>query len=160
MAIASTTALLIASGLAATSALSQGYAANQQSRFEANVSQQQATREREIAASEEQDFRRRQSAVLAERRAALGGSGIQTTTGSPLLSSEDFAAEVELQARRIRAGGQIRATRLEQQASLLRARGRTARTQGLFRAGSSLLSGFSEFNDRPRPRPTIESIIV
>ena len=148
MAIASSTALLIAGGLGAASSLSQGIAANRQAKFEAAVGRQQATREREISAAEEDDFRRRQSAFLAERRAALGGSGVDVGSGTPLLSSEDFAAEVELQARRIRAGGETRATRLEQQASLTRAAGRSARSRGLFRAGSSLLSGFAEFNDR------------
>ena len=144
MAVASTTALLIAASLAAAGSLSQGYAANKQARFEAGIRDQQAGREREIAVGEERDFRRRQSAVLAERRAALGGSGVQIDTGTPLLGSEDFAAEVELQARRIQAGGQTRATRLEQEASLRRAGGRSAQTQGYFRAGSSLLSGYGQ----------------
>ena len=144
MAVASTTALLIAASLAAAGSLSQGYAANKQARFEASVNEQQAGREREIAVGEERDFRRRQSSILAERRAALGGSGVQIDTGTPLLGSEDFAAEVELQARRIRAGGQIRATRLEQEAGLRRAGGRSAQTQGYFRAGASLLSGYGQ----------------
>ena len=153
MAIASTTALLTAAGLSAAGSLSQGIAANRQARFESAVTRQQAARELEISAAEETDFRRRQSAFLAERRAAMGGSGIDVSTGSPLLSSEDFAAEVELNARRIRSGGQTRATRLEQQANLTRSAGRSAMTRGLFRAGSSLLSGFAEFNDRPRTIP-------
>ena len=144
MAIATSTAILTAAALAAAGSYSQGQAAKKQAQFAANVDEQQATREREIAVAEEGDFRKRQSAILAQRRAALGGSGIQQGTGTPLLGSEDFAAEVELQARRIKAGGQIRATRLEQEASLRRAGGRAAMTQGLFRAGSSLLSGYGQ----------------
>ena len=144
MAITSTAALLTAAGLSAAGSISQGRAAKKQAQFEAGISEQQAQREREISAAEEGDFRKKQSAILAERRAALGGAGVQLSTGTPLLASEDFAAEVELQARRIRSGGQTRATRLEQEAALRRAAGRNAQTQGLFRAGSSLLSGYGQ----------------
>ena len=61
--------------------------------------------------------------------------------GSPLLVSEDFAAEVEFQALRIRSGGELRATRAEQQATLQRLKGRAARTSGFTRGGALLLSG-------------------
>lgn len=148
MAIATTTALLIAAGITAASAVSQGQSAKKQARFKAAINEQQAARERQIAASEEEDFRRRMSRILAERRAGLGGAGIETGTGSPLLSASDFAAEAELNALRIRSGGQTQATRLEQQAQLTRMAGRSAQRRGFARAGSSLLSGFAEFNDR------------
>ena len=71
----------------------------------------------------------------------MGASGVDPATGSPLLVSEDIAGEVELQAQRIRAGGEVRATRLEQQAQLSRLQGRQAQTGGFLRAGSLLLSG-------------------
>ena len=152
MAVAPATLALIAAGMAATGAVSQGVAANKQAKFQSSVLKQQSEREVELSAAEERDFRKRQSAAFAERRAAMGGAGVEGATGSSLLASEDFAAEVELMARRIKAGGQTRATRLDQEASLTRRAGRNARTQGLFRAGSALLSGFSEFNDLKRPQ--------
>ena len=142
MAAASTLAL-IAAGMAATGSVAQGISANKQAKFQASVLDQQRQREGEISAAEERDFRKRHSAGFAERRAAMGASGVDIGSGSPLLSGEDFASEVELQAQRIRAGGQTRATRLEQQAQLTRAGGRAAMTQGIFRGGSSLLSGGS-----------------
>ena len=58
-----------------------------------------------------------------------------------MLVSEDFAGEVELQALRIRSGGEVRATRLEQQAQLTRFKGRQARTAGFIRGGALLVSG-------------------
>lgn len=146
MAIASGTAALLAAGLSAVSAISQGQAAKKQANFQAAVNEQQAARERQVAAGEESDFRRQQSALLAERRAALGKSGIDISKGTPLLTASDFAAETELQALRIRSGGETQATRLQQQAALTRAGGKAAQRQGFFRAGSSLLSGYSEFN--------------
>lgn len=135
--------LLASAALNAVGSYSQGQAAKSQAEFQARVGEQQATRTRQIAASEEEDFRRKQSALLAQRRAALGKSGIDIGTGTPLLAAGDFAAETELQALRIRAGGETQATRLEQQAELTRAGGRSAAQRGLFRAGSSLLSGYA-----------------
>src|SRR3990172_2587929 len=146
MAAASTMAL-IAAGMMAIGSIQQGRAANAQAKFQAAVNDQLAARDRQIAVGEEQDFRKQQSALLAERRAALGGSGIDIGKGTPLLAASDFAAETELQARRIRAGGETQATRLQQQAGLTRAGGRAAQQQGLFRGGSSLLSGYADWSD-------------
>lgn len=144
MAVTTTTAILALAAVSAASSISQGQAAAKQAGFQATVQRQQAQREREISVAEEEDFRRRQSSFLAQRRAALGASGIRQGTGTPLLTSEDFAREVEFQALRIRSGGEVRATRAEQQAGLTSAAGRSARQRGFFRAGSSLLSGASE----------------
>lgn len=127
--------------VSAVGAVSQGVAANKQAKLQASILGQQATSEREAAAARESDFRANQSRVAAARRAALGASGVQQGTGSPLLVSEDFAGEVELQALRIRAGGETRATRFEQQAILERLRGRGAQTGGFLRSGSLLLTG-------------------
>lgn len=144
----STTAIMIASAAAsavqAVGAIQSGQAQSKQAAYQAQVYQQQAAREREVAASQEEDYRRQQSRLMAARRAALGASGIEASTGSPLLVSQDFAGEAELQALRIRNAGDVSATRLEQQAGLTRAEGASARTAGFMRAGSSLLSGFGE----------------
>jgi len=138
----------------AISAIMQGRAAKKQADFQAAINQQQAERERQISAGEEEDFRRQQSRLLAERRAGMGAAGVEAGTGTTLLAPGDFAAETELQALRIRAGGETRSTRLEQQAAVTRAAGRSAERRGYMRAGSSLLSGAASFNDRPKPKPT------
>jgi hypothetical protein len=127
--------------VSAVGVVQQGVAARQQGKTQARVLSQQAESERRAAASREEDFRKRQSRVMAARRASLGAAGIDQATGSPLLASEDFAGEVELQALRIRQGGEVRATRLEQQGHLQRLAGRQAQTGGFFRAGSLLVSG-------------------
>ena len=146
MAIASSTALLIAAGLSAVGSISQGQAASSQAKFQAAVGEQQATRTRQIAVGDEEDFRRKQSRLLAERRAALGKSGTEIGTGTSLLAAEDFAAETELQALRIRSGGETQATRLQQQAELTRRKGRSQQLTGYLRGGASLLSGFAGFD--------------
>jgi hypothetical protein len=137
----STAAAVASAAVGALSAIQQGRQQKQQSEFQAAVERQRAERERLIAASNEDDFRRQQSRLQASRRAALGGSGVESSTGSPLLVSEDFASEIELQALRIRNGGEVNATRAEQNAQLLQVQGRNAQTGGFFRAGGSLLRG-------------------
>ena len=134
-------ALIAGTVLSAGSAVQSGVAAKGQAKLQAGVLQQQADRDRLQAASDEEDFRRNQSRVLASRRAAMGAAGVEQGTGSALLVSEDFAGETELQALRIRTGGEVRATRAEQQASLQRFAGRQAQTAGFIRGGSLLLTG-------------------
>ena len=152
------TTFLLAAGTAisAFGAIQQGRAAKAQGQFEAalleqqaDVTEQQAASERTAARQSEEDFRRQQSALMARRRAILGASGVDLSTGSPLLVSLDLARETELQALRIRSGGEIRGTRLEQQAGLQRGEAGLARlsgsagqTAGFLRTGSTLLTGF------------------
>jgi hypothetical protein len=137
-----TGAIIAVAAISAVSALSQGQAAKEQGDFQATVAEQQAARERAIAAAEASDFKRQQARFFGERRAGLGASGIDPGTGSPLNVARDFAAEVELQAARIREGGALRASRQQQEAVLRRRAGENAQRQGFFRAGSSLLQGF------------------
>lgn len=141
MAAFSTIALVAVAAISAAAAVQQGQAAKKQAGFTAAVQRQQATRERQVAASNERDFRRQQSRLMASRRAVLGASGVESGTGSTLLATEDFAAESELQALKIRAGGETNATRLEQSAQLQAMRGDAAATGGFMRAGSLLVSG-------------------
>jgi hypothetical protein len=124
--------------------MKQGQAAADQAAFQAAQAEQQAHAEREAAAARERDFRRSNSALMAQRRADFGARGIDQATGSSLLAAQDFAAEAELQALRLRHGGETRFTRLQQEASLFREAGSNARTRGHFRAGSSLLSGIGQ----------------
>lgn len=138
---------LAATAISAGASIAQGMAAKKQAGFQAAVAQQQADRERQNAASAENDFRRQQSRMLAARRAGLGASGVDASTGSALFTSQDFAGETEINALRIRNGGEVRATRAEQSAALQRQAGKNAQTGGFFRAGSSLLKGVSNAYD-------------
>ena len=135
------TALAAGTAISAFAAVQQGRAANAQAQFQSDVAKQQADRVEVESRQAEEDFRRNQARLLASRKAGLGVSGVESSSGSPLLASEDFASEVELQALRLRSGGELRATRLEQQASLFRFRGQAARQAGFLRGGSLLLTG-------------------
>ena len=128
--------------LSAISEFQAGQAASAQSQFQANVLQQQATRRRREATIRETDFRRRQARLSGRQRALFGGAGVVPSVGTPLLVQEDTAAEIELAALNIRAGGAVEATRLEQEAAFQRRFGRSASRAGALRAGSTLLTGF------------------
>ena len=142
MAIATSTMLALgAVGLAAGGAVAGGIDADKQAKFTAADQRQQADREREITSMNEDDFRRQQSRVASANRAAMGQSGVDQSSGSPLLAMSDFEAETELNALRIRAGGQTQAQRLDEQSVLTAAAGKSAKNRGFIRAGSSLLSG-------------------
>ena len=141
MAGAAPVLLAVGAGVSTIGAIQGGIAAKKQAELQAKFLGEQAKSEEQLAIENEALFRRQQSRVLASRQAGLGGTGIDPSTGSPLAVSQDFAGEVELQARRIRAGGEIRATRLEQQAQLQRISGRSLLTGGFLRGGSLLLSG-------------------
>ena len=156
MAITTTTLIIAAAAISAASTLKQGQAAKEQADFQAAVQRQQAEREREIAAAQEDDFRRQQDRLMGSRQARLGGSGVVPSTGSPLLASEDLAGETEAQSLRIRAGGEAASTRLQQQALLATAQGDAARTASFFEAGSTLLSGLNKagvFDRKTPPTP-------
>ena len=127
--------------LSALSQFQQGRAESAQARFQANLLQQQAVRRRQEAAAQESAFRRRQARFSGRQRALFGGAGV-TFEGTPLLVQEDTAAEIELAALNIRAGGAVEATRLEQQATFQRRFGSSASRAGTLRAGSTLLTGF------------------
>lgn len=124
----------------------QSRAAEQQAR----VQEQQAQQERLIAAQEAKQYQRRQSRLQAASRAARGASGVQRA-GSVLLVDDDQAREIALGAATIRAGGEVSATRLEQQAYFTRQRGQTSLVGGFFNAGSTLLGAAELFDTGDEP---------
>ena len=132
--------------------LQQGQAAGSQAAFQAGVAnnnsiiaQQQATRARQQARIDSQDYSRNQSDLLASRRALLGTTGGEAGAGSALAVSSDFAGESKLNAMRIMNQGDVNANRLEQevmnqksQAGLYGMQGRQAVKSSYYKAGGNL----------------------
>ena len=133
--------------ISAVGAISQGQAANQAARFEANQLRQQAERDRELARQKAADLRDAEARRRATLRALSAGGGT-TLEGSPLAVLSDLASEAELQARRIVAAGDTAATRAEGSARLRAFEGRNARRAGFVRAGTTLLTAASRNFDR------------
>lgn len=140
------TLLLAAAGVSAFGQLAQGFAAKQAANFQAAVLRQQADRERLVAERDSELQRRRLSALQATQRVGRAGSGVSTSEGSSLLVDDATISEIELAVETTRRGGQVLATRLEQQARLTRSRGGTALATGFFSAGTGLLRAASRFS--------------
>jgi len=134
--------------------IQQGQAAGSQAAFQAGVAnnnaiiaQQQATRARQQARIDSQDYSRQQSDLMASRRALLGTTGGEAGAGSALAVSSDFAGESKLNAMRIMNQGEVNANRLEQevmnqraQAGLYGMQGRQAVKSSYMKAGGNLFS--------------------
>lgn len=128
----------------AAGAYSQAVAQREQAERQARIQRQVGERERQEAAIEEANFRRNASRLMAKRRAEMGVSGVRPDEGSPLLVSEDFEGEIEFEALRRRAGGELRGIRAEQQAVETERAGREAGRAGFVRGGSLLVSGLGQ----------------
>lgn len=135
---------LIGAALSAADAVASSRAEAQTAEFNAEAAQQQAARERDIAARDAAAERRRGSRELAAVRARRAGRGV-TLQGSPLLTEEVLAGDVELAALEAVAEGEGRAQTLNQRAALERARASARRAAGLRRAGSTLLTTASGY---------------
>lgn len=127
--------------LGAVGAIREGKAADRAAKFQAEVLDQQAASERNVAGAEAEGFRRRGSRARASSIARGGASGIDTQKGSPLLVDEAFVKDIALGSARVLQGGEVRGTRLEQQGVLSRFQGKNAKSASLFRAGQSILTG-------------------
>lgn len=136
-------ATAIGAGVSAVSAIKAGKAQNSMAKRQAKLQDQDAATSLEVAAANERDYRRDASFTMASRRAGLGAQGV-TAEGTPSLVDESMVMESELQALRIRTGGQNEASRLKQQAKFTRKGGQNAQTAGYYRAGASLLSGIGD----------------
>lgn len=135
---------LVGAALSAAGAVAASQAEAESAGFSAEVSQQQAVRERQIAERDAAAHRRRGSRDLATTRARRAGRGV-TLEGSPLLVDAAAAGDVEEGAREILAEGAGNAQSLQQRAALARAQAAARRSAGYRRAGSTLLTTASRY---------------
>lgn len=146
------TALIIAAAVAAAGSAYGIYASGQAQQaageYNAEVAEQQAVAARGSAAVDEEASRERSRRLQAAARAAYGASGVAQDEGSPLLVMMDNAAQAELEAQRIRYGGELAATGYGNQATLARTQGRQAAEAGTVGAGISLLSSGASIGTR------------
>lgn len=121
----------VIAGIASIASGAMTFVSGQQ---QAKSFKQQAAFERKQSAIDSDEFRRRQRRLLASARAGRGAAGVDLLQGSTLLVDDDTIAEIEFGAENIRNGGEVRATRLDQQAG----QARTAAFGGLVTAAGGL----------------------
>ena len=133
------TVLLIAGGISAGGSIISGIAARNQSKFQAQLAEQNAQQQRAVAALEAERHQRETGRRLGAISAAIGASGA-TFAGTPLLVLADEAAEAEENRLLILLGGEAAARSSEAQAAAFRQQGRNQLVSGIFGAGSTLLT--------------------
>jgi hypothetical protein len=141
---------LIGTVVSTVGMIQQGQAQGSQAAFQAGVSQnnaiiaqQQATRARQQARIDSQDYSRQQSDLMATRNSLFNGT--VKGRGSNLYVSTDLAGESKLNAMRIMNQGEVNSNRLQQevmnqksQAGLYGMQGRQAVKNSYYQAGGNL----------------------
>lgn len=133
-------ATVISTAIGVYSAYQQGQAQQKAAKDNAKAAENQATATRNAAMVREQQHRERIRHLAGTQRAVAGASGLEEA-GSPLLVMADTLEQAELDAQRIRYGGEVSATGFEAQSRLSRFQGDQASRAGMIGAGSTLLSG-------------------
>lgn len=135
---------LAGGALSAAGSVFKGNATNQADQYNASVDTQRAAEETDQAGAQTQDFIRKGSDTEASQVASQGASGV-TGSGSPLMVDEDTVRQVALGAARTLQGGQLRASRLTDDAQLQKMNGQNAVTASYLDAGSSILTSVGKF---------------
>ena len=133
---------VIAAGVSAYAQSEQAAAQERQAKYNRKVAENQAQAATNAALVSEDIQREHDQRILAQQRALVGGAGL-TTEGSELLVMIDSAKQAELDAVRVRYGGELQAGGLEDQAALFGFSGRQARRAGQIAVGTTLLTGAS-----------------
>jgi len=146
--------------LTATGQIYAGNAAKQQGKYEQQIAEQNAARDRNAATdasnrgqiAQLQRYRQLAQSLGAQRAgyAANGldtnfGSALETQLGTAQIAYEDSATLAE-NTRREMMGFDISAANQVMQGRAARARGSAAKTASLFAAGSTILSGAQQVN--------------
>jgi hypothetical protein len=130
--------------LSAAGSIKKGEAAQQAASYNAAVDQQRAAEEQDQAAASTQDYIRKGSDTVESAVASQGASGV-TGEGSPLMVDENTVRQVALGAARTLQGGDLRASRLKDDATLQKMKGDAAVTGSYLDAGGSLLTSVGKF---------------
>lgn len=131
--------------LGAAGSIQKGQAAQQAAQYNAAVDNQRAAEETDQANAQTQDYIRKGSDIETGAVASQGATGV-TGSGSPLMVDENTVRQVALGAARTLQGGQLRASRLQDDATLQRMKGDNAVTSSYLDAGSSLLTSVGKMS--------------
>ena len=150
MAIATSTALIIAAAATVAAAGVSAYGQQQQAKsqqsilnYNAKLREQEAAdaqRDARIRASQQRDANRR---FLAKGNAIGATQGVLQSAGSPLEVLADNAAQLELGALETERTGNIQAGQLRQQAVFDRIQGKSARVGANYASAGTILGAAS-----------------
>lgn len=141
---------LAGGALSAGGALFKGQATKKASDYNVAVDNQRAAEEVDQAGASTQDYIRKGSDTVESAVALQGATGV-TGEGSPLMVDENTVRQVALGAARALQGGELRANRLKDDATLQRMKGDNAVTASYLDAGSSLLTSVGKYGGAFKP---------
>ena len=141
----------IGTGLGVASSLQQGKAAEDQAKYNAKVSENNALAATQQAEAEALQIRRTNRLRAGAQRAGYGKAGVDITSGQDVLS--DTGAQGELEALSALYAGQTQASYYNSQATGSRFAGRNARQAGNLNAAGSLVGGLAQGADIYARRP-------
>lgn len=117
---------------------------NEMAEYNERVELQAAEMEKDKANYDARMHNQEVRRILATQRSLFGKSGISSETGSPLLVMSDSIKQGAMDALAIRYGGDVAAAKHKSAANLYRMEGQNAKSAGIIKAGTSLLSGAGE----------------
>lgn len=136
-------AAVAGTAVSAYSSYASGQQASKAAAYNAQTADLQAQQARDAAKIDAENQQEAARRVQGQTRARIAASGVEQSEGSPLLTIMDNARQAEIEKQRILYGGELRATGLQNQATLSRYQGGQAATAGFYGAGINLLSGIS-----------------
>jgi len=149
--IASAIISVIGAGISTYAAFSQASAQQKAAKQESQFREQEAESTRQASAYQERQYRRRVALLLGKQSAIQAASGVDPTSGSPLLMELDSVKQGELEALNIRRTGEVGAVGREFEARMARQRAAYAGQQkgyaiasGVLQASSSILGGWAD----------------
>ena len=134
---------VIGIGVNAYGAYREGQDASEASKYNAEIARQQAKMAEEAGALDASRHRKQMSRLISGQKAAYAGSGVELT-GSPLDAMIYTAAEGELDAQIIEYNAKVKSMGYMSQAIYDERLSDIYRKEGLYRAGSTLLTGATQ----------------
>jgi hypothetical protein len=142
-ALAAVIVAVIAAGVSAYASYEQGQTAKATSKFNQKMAQRQAEQRRLEAEAAAKRKAKENERIMAAQRARIGGAGVLSTEGTPLLVQMESAEQAALDEANIRYAGIVASGDLEGESILQGYLGTRAGWAGNYQAGASLLQGAS-----------------
>jgi len=141
MAMAPIVLTVLSTAISAYSSYESGRQQQRTAQANAQMLEKKAEQEKYAAKVRGQQYKKEAERRMGQIRAGYAVSGVSTTEGTPLLVLMESASEAAKDEGRIRQGGEQAAWGLLSEARIQRIAGKSAYTQGVMGAGSSLLGG-------------------
>lgn len=152
------TLALIGTAISAAGSVAGGFASSAQQKAQAKALEMRANEERAVAQREAQSRRKQADLIMSRQQALAADSGGGATDPTILDLMGDTAAQSYVNSGTAIAEGETRGRGLEYQAKINRQAGKQAILAGFIDAGSTMLSGMSEFSKyRSKKLPTLSS---